>query len=167
VFEPAGLGRPHLFDRAIEVAHLVKFSSERAPAFRDRLLDTGAVLVETLGANGARVRISEAKTWQHMPPQPITTKVDSAGAGDWTTAGLVDELFPASGVPVHPSPDGVARAVTNGQVLGALACSWEGVYPELPAMFDPVDFERLACPRVVRESAESAFVSPVTPMVTA
>ncbi|MHA7296709.1 PfkB family carbohydrate kinase [Pseudarthrobacter sp. MDT1-22] len=166
VFEPSGLGRPHLFDRAIEAAHLVKFSSERAPAFKDRLVGTRAILVETLGANGAQVRFSEAKTWQHMPPQPITTKVDSAGAGDWTTAGLVDELFPASGVPAYACPEGVARAVTNGQVLGAMACSWEGVYPEPPAMFDPADFERLACPRVVRESAESAFFGPVTPMVT-
>lgn len=166
VFEPAGLGRPHLFDRAIAVAHLVKFSSERAPAFKDRLANTGAMLVETLGAKGAQVRFSDAKTWHHVPPQPISMKVDSAGAGDWTTAGLVDELFAASDVPAYATMEGVSRAVTNGQVLGALACSWEGVYPKIPTQFDPLDFERLVCPRVLHESAASACVEPVKPVGT-
>nr|WP_238324792.1 PfkB family carbohydrate kinase [Paenarthrobacter aurescens] len=156
VFEPATLGRVQLFDRAIKIAHMVKFSSERAPAFKERLsAESTATLVETLGADGAQVRLAGQQTWKHYAPQPVIDKVDSAGAGDWTTAGLLDQLVVSSGEEVTVNPESIARAVTNGQSLGALACSWEGVYPKEPVKLDGDDFERFACPRVIRESSNS------------
>lgn len=151
VFEPAGLGRPQLFDRAINAAQLVKFSSERSSSFIDRLADSSATLVETRGSEGAQVRFAKEALWTHFPPEAVPSKVDSAGAGDWTTAGLLDSLFSAQSTE-GLSTEGVSRAVAKGQSLGAMACSWEGVHPKVPEKLDIADFERFACPRVVRES---------------
>lgn len=156
VFEPAGLGRVQLFDRAIGVAQLVKFSSERAPAFKERLTAfSEATLVETRGAEGAQVRFTGEEGWTHYSPEEVVNKVDSAGAGDWTTAGLLDKLFARPAAEDLFSPERVGCAIANGQSLGALACSWKGVYPKEQAKLDVVDFERFACPRVIRETGQS------------
>ncbi|WP_231938618.1 PfkB family carbohydrate kinase [Arthrobacter sp. B6] len=149
VFEPAGLGRPHLFERAVRVANLIKFSSERAPAFREHLRASPSTLVETLGADGARLLVAGSHDWRHVAANPVENVVDSAGAGDWTTAGLIDELF--ANVVTAKTQD-LAKALAHGQILGAEACAWKGVYPKESAEFDREDFESFACPRVIHEN---------------
>jgi fructokinase len=148
-FEPAGLGRPHLFDRAVAVAQVVKFSAERLASFESHLPAKGTLLVETLGAQGMRFRLPTGTVWHCNGSNPVQNMVDSAGAGDWATAGLLDGLFDAEGSLAGFSLRKVNHAIAEAQRLGALACEWQGAYPE---GFVPVpgnDFESFACPRTV------------------
>lgn len=142
VFEPATLGHERLFDRAAGVADLVKFSSERASAFEARLEHARGSLVETLGSQGARVRLAGSGGWKVLESRTVTELIDSAGAGDWTTAGLID-----SWVRRGSGPGTLIDAVDNGQALGAQSCSWQGVHPGGPREI-PGDFEAFACPRI-------------------
>ncbi|PYY38167.1 ribokinase [Curtobacterium sp. MCJR17_055] len=149
-FEPAGLGRPALFDRAVDVSDVVKYSAERAPAFAERLPTDLTTLIETLGPAGARIRIDGV--WTDVPGHPVTALVDSAGAGDWTSAGIIDALFTSGGEPDWE------RALVAGQRLGADACGWEGVRPE-PATHIAGDFEAFGCPRMLSERRTNAQMS--------
>lgn len=153
VFEPAGLGRPQLFDRAAATADMIKFSGERAAAFRDRIPQTNVLIVETLGAGGARFRLPKRNSWHTVPADPVPFPVDYVGAGDWTTAGILDSLGPRDSRSVNLGS--VHRAVREGQRLGALACTWEGVHP---GAFQPLPggiFEKFACARyLAADSAE-------------
>lgn len=147
VFEPAMLGRPHLFDQAVATADLVKFSTERAPQFIDRLPASSALIVETLGGEGARFAMNPNSSWSHVEGKRVQHVVDSAGAGDWTTAGLITELI--DGRPRRPfQSERVRVAVRRAQVLGAAACGWSGVFPQRDFAFDRDEFEMFACPRV-------------------
>lgn len=93
VFEPATPGRPHLFEQAFEVADLVKFSSERRKTF-EKLLDGAPISqVETLRVAGARFREKDQAEWQYVPGTEVVDVIDTVGAGDWTTAGIVDSLW--------------------------------------------------------------------------
>jgi fructokinase len=144
-FEPAGLGRPALFERALAVADVVKYSSERAPAFATRLALAPVTLIETLGEEGARIRIGGR--WSLVPGNPVTQLVDSAGAGDWTSAGIIDSLFNGA------SAKDWVKAMRSGQRLGADACGWPGVRPE-PAAKVRGGFEPFGCPlQLVSRSA--------------
>jgi fructokinase len=145
-FEPAGLGRPALFGRAVGVADVVKYSSERAPAFADQLSSVSTALIETLGKNGARIRIGGR--WKSVPGNRVSRLVDSAGAGDWTSAGIIDALVDARG------GSDLTAAVAKGQRLGADACGWEGVRPEAAERIEG-GFERFGCPRTL--AADSAI----------
>lgn len=148
-FEPAGLGRPALFDRAVDVSDVVKYSAERAPAFADRLPTGPTTLIETLGPEGARVRFDGI--WTDVPGHPVAALVDSAGAGDWTSAGIIDALFTSG-------EQDWERALAAGQRLGADACGWAGVRPE-PATSVTGGFEAFGCPRVLSEGRASTQLS--------
>ncbi|MCU1376988.1 MAG: fructokinase [Actinomycetia bacterium] len=153
VFEPAGLGRPHLFAQALRVAHLVKYSSERAPAFRAYLEDTTAALVDTNGAAGVRFRAADREDWFEAPAYSANAVVDTAGAGDWTTAGIVRSLVSDDGRSPVESVGDVGRlraAVDAGQQLGVLACTWRGVRPTAPAELPIEQLVTFSCPLGVR-----------------
>jgi len=149
VFEPAGLGRPQLFERAVGVADLIKFSSERAAAFRDRLPVSGVLVVETMGVHGTRFRLPRGTAWHRLPANLIASPVDYVGAGDWTTAGLLNSLLGDN--PSSVTLETVLRAVRAGQRLGALACTWEGVHPGALKPLPGGSFESFACPRHIAE----------------
>jgi fructokinase len=142
VFEPATLGHERLFDRAAATADVTKFSSERAAAFEERLAEASGALVETLGSAGARVKQSKSGDWESLEPIPVVDLVDSAGAGDWTTAGMIDDWIRNG-----RTPEGLVDSVNVGQALGAQACGWESVHPAGPQEIG-TDFESFACPRV-------------------
>jgi fructokinase len=134
VFEPSGLGRPKLFERATSLAHIIKYSAQRAPAIEDRLDEVPAALIRTEGPAGVSFRPAKRKSWYHaeaVRPGPIT---DASGAGDWTTAGILQRLFEdrqkARVVIAALSDAGVLdAAIERGQELGREACEWIGPRP--------------------------------------
>lgn len=146
VFEPSSLGVASLFMRAVGAANLIKFSSQRSGSFLSVLGGAESAIVETQGGLGARFRMPSSDKWHHVPAPSLRHFVDSAGAGDWTTAGLLDQLLGESGEIVEL--EGIISALQSGQVLGSRACSWEGVFPD-PLDKIPTDFESFGCPRVL------------------
>jgi len=130
VFEPSGVGDPRLFREAVSLAHILKYSHERIERRDDD--DTALLLeIQTLGHEGLRYRhkIKAAKmgTWQHVPSFRITRLVDSAGAGDWCTAGLI-HILGQSGLTglLRASPSQTHEALIFGQALAAWNCGFMG-----------------------------------------
>ncbi|MEX8033226.1 PfkB family carbohydrate kinase [Microbacterium sp. 20-116] len=151
VFEPSSRGVLSLFVRAVTIANIVKFSSQRSAPFMNVLELPDAAVVETQGSVGARFRWPSSKRWQHVDAFAPSQFVDSAGAGDWTTAGLLDRLWTSGGERVDL--EALPVALQNGQALGSRACSWEGVFPD-PLDDITTDFESFGCPRVISRRQE-------------
>lgn len=130
VFEPSGSAEEGLFAAALRLAHVVKYSDQRFAELPS--VDGRATLLEvqTLGARGLRFRRrvrSRLTAWKKIAGFDAGQVVDSAGSGDWCTAGILSQL--ASGGLPELSSSGDAEihaALRYGQALGAWNCGFEG-----------------------------------------
>lgn len=136
VFEPASVGEPRLFREAWSIAHIVKYSHERLRDIADLELtysDRENVLleIETLGGDGLRFRswLPECKStkWQQLRSFKSESVKDTAGAGDWCTAGILDRLA-RSGLDGLQAirTEQLQEAIRYGQALAVWNCGFEG-----------------------------------------
>ncbi len=133
VFEPSGVGNPSLFREAWELAHVVKYSRERLPELPRGVgsLDGVRIELETLGRHGLRYRSQipgcKTKGWQQLDALPLEDVKDTAGAGDWCTAGMVDKLLRDGADGLNRIHDNRLRnAIRYGQGVAAWNCRFEG-----------------------------------------
>lgn len=131
IFEPSSVSDKRLFEEAIRLSHIVKYS-------KDRLLELGGIShrlpqieIQTQGAFGLRYRKHEYNgiqgEWRELLAyrQPVVR--DPAGAGDWCTAGLIHALFRFGPVRVEDvTDDQLTDSLRLGQTLAALSCAFEG-----------------------------------------
>ena len=131
VFEPSGMEDRTLFAQALSVGHVLKYSrsqlprlSALPPASPSWLLE-----IETCGAAGLRFRSRHGgpPKWQELDAVGTAELVDTAGAGDWCSAGLLAELATAgvSSLAQATALD-LARAIRVGQAAAAVACEYAG-----------------------------------------
>jgi len=78
------------------------------------------VRIVTHGAEGLEVMIGSRRS--HRLPALATLAVDTAGAGDWTTAGLVAKVARDGEIQM----DGLDDALRFGQALAAVNCATIG-----------------------------------------
>ncbi len=136
VFEPSGIGDPDLFREAWALAHVVKYSHERLRDIADLDLKPterhGVLLeIETLGEDGLRFRSrlprSKNNGWTALAAFPVVDLKDSAGSGDWCTAGLLSVLARAGLADLRETtPTSLHQALRYGQALAAWNCGFEG-----------------------------------------
>jgi fructokinase len=120
VYEPSVPANAELLRRAVVVAHIVKHSDERAVGGLDELgvePRRGQLRIVTHGTRGLDVRSGGGELRRY--PAPATFVADSAGAGDWTTAGLIATAVRSRGL----DSDAVEAGVRFGQALAALSCT--------------------------------------------
>jgi fructokinase len=151
VFEPSSLGRPQLFARAVTAANLVKFSEDRARSFEDWLPLDNTTFIKTLGSSG--VQFWSRYGSKGAVPTEAATVVDTAGAGDWTTAGIINSLHNSN---YSESISSLRAGIKAGQQLGAAACSWTGVRDESPLVLATQELEQFSCPRLLGKLSHSA-----------
>ena len=126
-FEPSSRGgNVKMFYKCVEVSDIVKFSDQRikdAHQFDD-LKDK--LFIQTQGANGLSFRLNSE--WIHLEPFMNDNVVDTAGAGDWTAAALINELYKDKEVKEIKSLTlaGLKTALNQAQKVGAKSCSYEG-----------------------------------------
>ncbi len=132
VFEPSSIGDPRLFAEALSVAHILKYSGQRiADISHDNRGEHPLLEIQTLGDNGLRFRsrIPSCRTasWHMLAAHKVDRLRDTAGAGDWCTAGILHALG-QSGVEGlrHLSMDRLQEGLSFGQALGAWNCRFEG-----------------------------------------
>lgn len=130
VFEPAGIGDPKLFAEALTIADVLKYSHERLPdvATRRHQGEGIALEIETYGAAGLRYRShSSSSGWLTVAALPAPSLVDTAGAGDWCTAGIIAKLGAGgrSGIERWNATE-LRNAIRYGQAAAALACAYLG-----------------------------------------
>ena len=93
-FEPSAQASHALFQEALAVSHVVKASRERWAGRRELSpCETNWLLIETLGLEGlrflSRLPSYRGRGWQHVSGFPLRNYRDTAGAGDWCTAGIL------------------------------------------------------------------------------
>lgn len=149
VFEPSAVGDDEdLFARAVRVARIVKYADERLPGLSAFELGAGSVEIQTRGADGLRFRASDGgSSWTELGAYRLPRVHDTAGAGDWCTAGLLFELFSHRGAPRPVDTEMLSRGLAFGQVLATLNCVTEGARGLLAAW---------APDRIVRAARELA-----------
>lgn len=124
-FEPSSRGGDvKRFNQCVEVADIIKFSDQRIKnveqfeGYKDKLF------IQTQGARGLSYRLNSG--WKHLAPVANDKVVDTAGAGDWTAAAFINELFKArkglSGITMAE----IEKALNKAQKVGAASCSYEG-----------------------------------------
>ncbi|MFT3827899.1 MAG: PfkB family carbohydrate kinase [Chitinophagaceae bacterium] len=142
-FEPSSIKDDKQFQEALELCDIIKFSSERVNSFAENYPEKKAYLeIETLGSDGLRYRTKKSKKngWTFLPTTKIALVADSAGAGDWCSAGIIHTLgtFGVQGLKRASIAD-IEEALTVGQLLGAANCLFKGARGmmynlELPAI---------------------------------
>lgn len=132
VFEPAGIDDPRLFREALELTHVLKYSEERMHELQElKLRDRPLLEIETLGQKGLRYRskITSCKTngWQRLDSYKVKQIKDTAGAGDWCTAGIIHQLGQGGfGKFQKITNTELQDALRFGQALAAWNCGFEG-----------------------------------------
>jgi len=132
VFEPSGIKDERLFTECLKAAHVVKYANDRIEGVHDVVAKAKVpVEIETLGAKGLRLRVrgnGRAGAWKELQAFSAPELLDAAGAGDWTTAGLIHGLMGrrASADEAVADVGAVVLATQRGQALAALNCGFEG-----------------------------------------
>ncbi len=122
VFEPSTPANAALLQRAMLAASIVKGSHEHGPelveSYEGGPPDQLRIITE--GIAGARVRLG-GRRWHRVGVFDATV-IDAAGAGDWTTAGMLHKIIG----PQHATLAEIKEGVTYGHALAALNCAVAG-----------------------------------------
>lgn len=131
IFEPSTGSEPAQLEEALSVAHIVKIASDRL-AGNEGILDSKApiLMVETQGSEGLRYRYrgnGGSGRWKRVDAFDRNSVIDTAGAGDWCTAGIISRLGPlgVEGL-TNASAQMVETALTVGQAMAAWTCQFNG-----------------------------------------
>lgn len=126
-FEPSSRGGDvKTFNKCVEVADVVKFSDQRIKDYRQFDGVADKLFIQTQGADGLIYRLNS--DWNHLEPVHNDNVVDTAGAGDWTAAALINELYKDKKRQeiFNFTPAAIAEALNAAQRIGAQSCSYEG-----------------------------------------
>ncbi len=133
VFEPISVGNPILFREACQIAHVVKYSHERMSESPTELDESKSVRlhIETQGEHGLRYRTRKPGksfgAWNTSEALSIENVRDSAGAGDWCTAGIISQIACRGLAGLDKcNGDEIRKAVQYGQALAAWTCTFDG-----------------------------------------
>lgn len=132
VFEPSGVRDERLFREAIGLSHIVKYSHNRLGHLREASTSQCPFLeIQTLGSEGLRYRVRDgvkrAARWREMGAYPVDELRDTAGAGDWCTAGILYALgAKGAGGLGEATKQQIENALRLGQAFAAIKCRYEG-----------------------------------------
>jgi fructokinase len=129
-FEPKSTRYPKTFHECLALADIVKYSAGE-PVFPQAVSRSGAgLIVETRGIQGLRYRAG-GDHWRAQEAFAVGGVVDTAGAGDWCSAGIMHSL---RGIRPPWERDRVEEALRFGQALAALTCKFPGARGPLYAL---------------------------------
>lgn len=123
VYEPSGPVNAEWLQRALAVANIVKHSDDRALGEIESLGEEpreNQIWIVTHGVEGLEVRRGGGTT--HALDSIASPAVDSAGAGDWTTAGLLYHAILKGSFGTRS----IVEGLRFGQALAALNCTLPG-----------------------------------------
>ena len=129
VFEPSGVSDPSQFAEMLALTHVLKYSQERLPDLEASV--EVPLVIETMGRGGLRYksRLSAAKSkgWVRCEPYKLNRYVDTAGAGDWCTAGILHVLGRHGAKAFNQiGTTKLQSAISFGQALAAWNCGFHG-----------------------------------------
>jgi fructokinase len=126
-FEPSNAKDAKMFNECLSISDVVKFSVDRIPNFDEfDLVNDVPLVIQTLGEAGLRYKRKNNIDWKILEGYKIENVVDSAGAGDWCSAGIIKTLFKKQVSVLSLDDDIIFKALEFGQALGSLNCTYEG-----------------------------------------
>ena len=148
MFEPTSVPQTEWAERAAALSDVVKVSQQPGEGLSSWTPTRGAstrFIIETLGSRGARVRSRSRRGWSAWQQVPAVATVqspvlDTAGAGDWLTAGLIITLLQEE---KSVAFDRMRTSILYGQRLSAISISFEGPHGALMSLGVPM-IERIA-----------------------
>jgi fructokinase len=124
-FEPSAVDDFDLFEQAVSLASIVKYSADRMHAFWSHApLRTGAIAIVTFGAEGLEVRQEGRAVRCQATPAPLVR--DTCGSGDMVSVGLIDHMLSLGVFHDAPRLDDVLGGIVAGQRLAAANCAFSG-----------------------------------------
>jgi len=122
-FEPSDVGDADLFDEAMTLATIVKYSDDRlGEGIADPL--SGCVHIITHGAAGLEIRDRLGTTWCDAVEAPAV--IDTCGSGDMVSIGLIDWMLTRPRGSAAPLAVDLLDGVVAGQRLAAENCAFAG-----------------------------------------
>ena len=131
IFEPYKIIESELFKESINTAHIVKYSYEQINNSSISKMSNIPLEIQTLGGEGLRYRFQPSRRkqnkWKAIQAFHVSKIVDTAGAGDWCTAGLI-HLIGQHGYEtfLRSTNKDIENALRFGQSMAALSCKYEG-----------------------------------------
>ena len=165
-FEPSRVDDDKLFREALSLAHVLKYSRERAAELGQApsRADGPLLEIETAGAEGLRYRgrgLDEASRWRVLQAIPAASVVDTAGAGDWVSAALIQEAgrdgLASLNTLLGDESGALTRLVRSAQAVSAVSCGFTGARGAMYAL----DRDQLG--QRTEEHLSARRVSTVTP----
>lgn len=167
MYEPSTNTDQQWIDQMLAVAHVVKFSADYADALA--LKPTSHSLwIETHGAKGLRWKAADSKSWNVARAPVVTRLVDSCGAGDWFSAGLLFSLFEFTSEPRAATERQIENAIRHATLLAAWSCRFLGARGPLydADASEAIDvIARAAGVRIARRARERLSRPEVSPSV--
>lgn len=139
VFELSGKAHGNQTRDAFELAHLIKYSESREAEVPRIQKHAPFIEVVTRGKCGlsfrCKLRKCRQSRWQDLDTFSLTGIKDTAGAGDWCTAGLIDRLG-IDGVATlnNIRRDGLNECFRYAQAFAAVNCLFEGARGSMYAL---------------------------------
>lgn len=131
-FEPCGIKDKKQFLECLELSDIVKYSHENGIHAQTILKKVDISLeIKTLGSEGLRFCFGKSDSRRvkrgHMKAYPVHGLKDTAGAGDWCSAGII-HLLGRGGAKSFETIDesAINDALRFGQALAAISCQFEG-----------------------------------------
>jgi sugar/nucleoside kinase (ribokinase family) len=131
-FEPCVIKDKKLFLECLELADIVKYSHENGVKAQKILQKVDIPLeIKTLGPEGLRFHFKKFGSGKvkrgHMKAYTVHGLIDTAGAGDWCSAGII-HLLGRGGTKIFETLDesAINDAIRFGQALAAISCQFEG-----------------------------------------
>jgi fructokinase len=131
VFEPSSIKDKDQFEQFLEVTDILKYSHQRLPEYRTYYRSPRCFLeIETRGNEGLLYRSEnhiDPKSWHVVSGFTLEKMLDTAGAGDWCTAGIVHQLCGGGQKEFfNATAERLNKALCFGSVLGAMNCVYDG-----------------------------------------
>ena len=129
MFEPPKTRSRARLKTGISTADIVKYSyQDYKNGLPVELTSNLRLLIETRGKEGLRYRYmqtGELSDWRDMPAFDSVHPRDTAGAGDWCTAGFINEIVNWKGTE-RWTPFNIEAALKYGQALAAISVCFIG-----------------------------------------
>ena len=125
-FEPSAIDDDELFDRAVALCSILKYSAERLSSkLAGRKLKHGVIEIVTHGSAGLEVKQSGKHVWCAAIKAPLVK--DTCGSGDMVSVGVIDWMltnYPRGAA--ESSLQDFLPGVVAGQRLAAINCAYVG-----------------------------------------
>lgn len=128
-FEPSSISDDKQFKECLAISDIIKFSSDRIPNYKATFEEKQSLLeIETLGSGGLQYRTANQKSnsWKTIHAPKIDNLLDTAGAGDWCSAGIISILSSCFSARKSFTIKDVETAIRYGQFIAALNCCFFG-----------------------------------------